>query len=168
MIDAILVDRETGGSIPCKVFGLNVSRVQRNFKTLILHFTQVGGDSAETGETRQTLSHNHVSSLLEIILHRTGQTVAQYREIHPDIPGVRLFPLQVRSSQTVHIQRINHCCCAVVDIDHTGAAQVQVGQRFVYVAKVTVTVGTPRCTQFKHIQPLLSTFHEFLVRNSPT
>ena len=146
VVDTVLVNRETSRSIPCKVFSLDISRVQGYFKTLVLHFTQVSGDSTETGETRQTLPHNHISSLLEIVVKATGQAATQYREIYSGIPSFRRFPLQIRSSQTVHIQRINYCWSSVVNINHTSTSQIQVGQRFVYVTKITVTIGTPRQT----------------------
>ena len=77
MVNFILINRKSYGSIPCKIPILNICRIQSDFKALVLYFTQIGHDGTETRKTRQTLAHYHVCCFLQIIIHVSSKSSIQ-------------------------------------------------------------------------------------------
>ena len=89
------------------------------------------------------LTHNHVSGLLEIIIHVGCQSSVKERKVQTNVPCFCLFPFQVRSSQAAHIKRINHIGITILVVHHVSSCQSQVSQCRIYITEFTVTVGTP-------------------------
>ena len=143
VVDLVLINRETYRSIPSKVLVLNIGRIKCNFKALVLYFTQVSHNRSKSREARQTLTHNHVSGLLEIIIHVGCQSSVKERKVQTNVPCFCLFPFQVRSSQAAHIKRINHIGITILVVHHVSSCQSQVSQCRIYITEFTVTVGTP-------------------------
>ena len=104
MLDLILIISKAKSGTPFKVTVTDIDSVQREFKTIVLHFTQVGGYLTESAETRKTLAHNHVIGLHKVGFQTTTDAIVQETEIKSEVPGGSLFPLQVGIGQTVYTE----------------------------------------------------------------
>ena len=53
MLDLILIISKAKGGTPFKVTVTDIDSVQREFKTIVLHFTQISGHFTESAKIRE-------------------------------------------------------------------------------------------------------------------
>ena len=98
----------------------------------------------------------------------TGESVVQNREVKTDIVGVSLFPNEVGSTESAHRKGVDDDgLSALVEVGH-GASESKVGKGLVDIAKLAVTVGTPREAQLGIVEPVAGILHEFFLGEVPT
>ena len=148
MLDLILIISKAKSGAPFKVAVTDIDSVQREFKTIILYFTQISGHFTESTKTGKTLTHNHIVGLHEIGFQATTNPVVQETEVKPEVPGRCLFPFQVGISQTVNTQVFHINIIRTSIVTHcTSGTRSQICQSKIRVCQLSVTILTPRYAQ---------------------
>ena len=133
-------------------------------KTRVLHITHIADRFCLAYIARNWHRNQHSVSLLHIVIGTEGQCTAKESEVETDISLLALLPLQVFIGCGIRLRTIK--LDSVLTEKHVVAHRGQYG--ITEVSDIIITILTPASTELQVVQPIASTFHEFLVHNVPS
>ena len=152
----VAVVRQGEGSAPVKVLCNNILRIDFQFHTLVLHFTDVHQVRAEAGSHGYGAVHQKVLRGTGVVFQRKVHPIED-AEVQTDVQVVVRFPLQV----AVLYLRLNKCRVLHISATQTSQAHVSVQVRR------QGSVHTVRGTEFQVSQPIACRLHKVFFDYAP-